>query len=455
MSPLYTPPSPKGQFLVGHLYDFMRDRLTFLSHCAHEYGDIVRLNFGPFRLYLLNHPSYVEGVLEKNSHLFIKNQALRTMRLFLGRGLLLSEGSVWQHQRHVIQPAFAREHLATYAEVIVESAVQMVSEWSLGEVRNIHEKMLELTVSIAAKAFFGTSLHDQTAQISAILTVGMRQFIEKEKFLYLLPDCVPTLGNLRYRKAAAQLDKIVSNIIRQRRCDSQTHNDLLALLLADFEHCSINDETQLRDQIITFLLAGHETTASALSWTCFLLAQHPSIAAQVSEEIDIHLDGQLPQLSDLSKLVWTRYVILEAMRLYPPAWLLGRQAVGDCELNGHSIQAGDTVLMSQWVMHRDSRFFSQPDQFLPQRWANNLLKTLPKYAYFPFGGGSRVCVGQSFAMLEITLILVVLIQRFQLQLLPDPPVELYPSLTLRPKYGIKVRLSRSSYKKRHGQFSTD
>jgi cytochrome P450 len=391
-------------------------------------------------LYLINHPDLIERVLVTNNRNFIKDKGMRirSLRRLFGNGLLTSEGEFWIRQRRLAQPAFHRERIAGYGEVMVESTERMINNWRPGETRDIHQDMMHLTLEIVVKTLFGGDSSVESNDVGQALDVIANHFASQS--VYVMPlSFLPTPGQLRLERAIKQLEKIIHQIIRMRRDRLQERNDLLTLLLqARDEDGSRMTDQQLRDEVMTLFLAGHETTALALSWSWYLLAQHPEVERKLVDELKATLNGSSPTVADLRRLRYTEMVVKESMRLYPPAWVLGREAIRGFELGGYSIPSGAQLMISPWLMHRDPRYFDQPEEFRPERWASEQIKQLPKYAYFPFGGGPRLCIGNSFAMMEATVILATIAQRFHLDLATSQRVTALPSITLRPKRGVTV-----------------
>jgi cytochrome P450 len=449
-APVHFPPGPKGDFLTGSLPDYCHDPLGFLRNCTEQYGDIIRFRFGPIVFYLVNHPDYIEEVMVTKNSQFLRELNLKWdggERLF-GNGLLTSTGDFWRRQRRLIQPAFHRERIATYADVMVEYTNRLLTTWQPGEIRDVHQEMINLTLVIVAKTLFDADVASEIEEINTALEALMQYYHENRGsntllLISLFLKWLPTPDQLRFQKAIKRLDEIVYGIIHQHRTSGKDTGDLLSMLLQvqDEDGTQMTDQ-QLRDEVMTLLMAGHETTANALSWIWMLLSQNPVVEAKLLEELQVVLGGQAPTMADLPQLRYTERVVMESMRLYPPAWAMGRKAVQDCEIGGYSVPAGTQVLMSQWLMHRDSRYFDNPEQFEPDRWADDLAKRLPTYAYFPFGGGSRVCIGKSLALMELTLVVATIAQKFQLTLVPEHPIVLQPSITLGPKHGIKMLLTQ-------------
>lgn len=442
MSTISLPPGPQGLPLIGHLREINQDPIGFFSDCARQYGDIFRWSFGPFPAYVVNHPSLIETILVTQMQKFAKSSVYRRGLRILGKGLINSEGSFWQRQRRLVQPAFHRERIASYSNIMIDYTQRLLEQWQDGEVRDIHEEMMTLALAIVSKAMLDIDIIDEQKGVHAALNVVIQvndQLINQ----YLIPSWLPTPGNLRYQQATRQLDAIIYHMIAERRQTGGDRGDLLSLLLQirDEDGSQMTDQ-QVRDEAATLLLAGHETTANALTWLWFLLAQHPQVEAKFHEELQTVLGNQLPTLRDIPQLQYTEWVVLEAMRLYPPVWGLSRVATETCELGGYSVPAGTTVFISQWLMHRDARYFDQPTEFNPDRWANHLLKRLPACTYFPFGAGPRICIGKAFAMMEAVLLVATIASQFRLCLAPDFPVVLEPSLTLRPKHGMRMVLAQ-------------
>ncbi len=427
-----------------------RDLLSFYVHCAREFGDVTLLRIGLKPMYLLSHPDLIEEVLVTQHRNFIKHYALRMNQTLLGNGLLTSNGDFWLRQRRLAQPAFHRDRLAAYAEFMTAYAERLAASWRDGEVRDLHKDMTRLTLEIIVKTLFNADASDKTRDVSEALTEAMANFNSRFFSVLRIPESIPTPSNLWLRRAVRRLDAILYGFIKDRRGDG-AFSDLLSLLLeAKDEDGSQMTDKQLRDEAMTLFLAGHDTTALVLSWGWYVLARHPEVVHNLEAELRDVLGGRSPCLADLPRLRYTDMIVLEIMRLYPPAYVIGREAVAACDLGGWRIPAGGTVLMSQWAMHRDPRFYDDPERFTPQRWADGLAKRLPKYAYFPFGGGPRVCIGNTFATIEATLVLATLAQRFRFTRVSEAEVKPRPALTLRPSGPIELRLATGVVSRRTG-----
>ncbi|HLW78565.1 MAG TPA: cytochrome P450 [Terriglobia bacterium] len=438
------PPGPKGHFLLGALPDIRRDELDYLSRIVREYGDVVYVRVVNQPCYVLSHPRDIEYVLMGNYPNFKKSVFLRESRALFGEGLLTSDGGFWLRQRRMLQPAFHHDRIAEYSRVMVERTERMLATWGDGEVRDVHQDMSSLTLEIIAQVLFGSTIASQTEQIGEALRVFFEQFDERFG-LYSIPEWVPTPGNLRYRMAIGRLNKILERVIQYRRLNGHdSKNVLSATLRTHDEDGSGMTERQLRDEMMTLFFTGHETTALALSWTWYLLGQHPEIADRVAEEVERVVGDRTPTFDDIPQMRLVDGVVKESLRLYPPAYGVVREALNDCEIGGYTIPAGATLAMFQWTVHRDARYFERPEDFVPERWTDDFSKSLPKCAYFPFGVGPRVCIGNTFALAELPLLVAMIARRYRFDLLPGHKVLLSPSLTLRPRKGIKVILKKRS-----------
>jgi cytochrome P450 len=408
----------------------------------HDYGDIVTMRYYSFRVYFISHPDYIEQVLVTDNRKFVKGRILRKNRQLFGNGLLTSEGDFWLRQRRLAQPAFHRGRIASYADTMVRYASRIASEWSDGEERDLHAEMMRLTLSIVAKTLFDADVDREAKRVGHALEAIMRLNSDFRK-LILTPTWLPTPRKIRATIATAKLNRIIYRFIEERRASGVDNGDLLSMLLAarDDDGSRMTDR-QLRDEAITIFLAGHETTANALAWTWMLLAQNPIVEAKLHEELDRVLGGRVPTVDDLPNLRYTNHVVTESLRLYPPAWGMARIAIEDTEIAGYPISKGCGVSLAQWVVHRDPRWFEAPLEFRPERWEGDLLKRLPRFAYFPFGGGPRQCIGNNFAVMEASLLLATLAQQFKISLVPGKEIIPAASITLRPKTGIWGKIEK-------------
>jgi cytochrome P450 len=441
----HLPPGPKRRLLGGNFIGFRRDPLNYLQSLAREYGDIVFFSMGPQDVFFLNHPDYVRDVLVTHNHSFKKGRALQRAKRLLGEGLLTSEGEFHRRQRRLAQPAFHRQRVASYARWMVAYAAQTSERWQEGERRDISEEMMRLTLAIVGKTLFDADVERDARDVGEALTVIMDLFN-----MMLLPfaellEKLPLPQKRRFEKAKARLDAIIYRLIEEQRRSGEDHGDFLSMLLLaqDEEERSggMTDE-QVRDEALTIFLAGHETTSNALTWTWYLLSQHPEIEARLHEELDAVLGGRLPEFNDVAQLRYTEMVLAESMRLYPPAWAIGRLSIEDYQVGGYHLPKGSLVLLSQYVMHRDARYFPEPERFDPSRWLPEAREARPQYSYFPFGGGVRRCIGEGFAWMEGILLLAALAQRWRLRLVPNHPVKTHPIITLRPRHGMLMTLEK-------------
>jgi cytochrome P450 len=438
------PPGPPQRWMTCSLPEFRSDILGFFTTCARDFGDICSFRLGHLKCILINHPELIESVLVKNNRNFAKHYGVRFARPVLGDGLLTSDGEHWRRQRQLAAPAFHSDRVATYGANMVDAIVRSIDTWQDGQVRDVHVDMMQLALDIVAKSLFGADIHDGHA-IDVALRSAIANFAARSTSTIPLPAWVPTPDNLRLRTAIRQLNQIVQRIIEKRRADGERRGDLLSTFInaRDDDDGTAMTDRQLSDQVRTFLLTGHETTALALTWTWYLLARHPQAQAALQLELQTVLDGRLPAVSDLPSLKYTGQVVTEAMRLYSPSFVIGRQARAGCELGGYQISAGTTVFMSQWLVHRDARYYELPEQFEPERWVTERAKMLPKMAYFPFGGGPRACIAANFAMMECVLVLATIAQHWSFALSePNRLVEPAPLFTLRPASAIEVVLAR-------------
>jgi cytochrome P450 len=443
MKPFIRPPGPTNRGIIGNFPLGSTDPLGLYTQWARQYGDIFYYRVFSRHIYFLNHPDLIEHVLVTNYQSFIKGEALQSNRRIFGNGLLTNDGDSWLQQRHLIQPAFHRDRIESYGDTMVAYTERMMAAWHDGDVRDIHRDMMRLALEIVAKVLFNVEVTADTDRIAGALNTFMELGSRGRMLLPPILRLLPTADNFRYRRAARQLDDIVYGLIHRRRSDGEIADDLLSGLLQAqaIGRRAMSDE-QLRDEVMTLLLAGHETTAVSLSWTWYLLAQYPEVEKKLWSELRAVLNGRSPRVQDLSRLPYTERVVKEAMRLYPPAWAIVRNSLKDCDLGGYRVPAGATVMMSQWVMHRDPRYYDQPEQFNPDRWLEARVKGASKFTYFPFGGGPRTCIGASFATMEGVLVLAAIAQSYQVRVVQDFPVEPLPTITLRPRRGIKVVLTR-------------
>ena len=429
--------SPRTAPFLGHIPAYVRDPLGFFTECAETYGDWTPLRFGSRRAFLATHPDLIEEVLVARHRSFRKSAGLRRSSILFGRGLLTSEGEFWRKQRRLIQPAFHRERVTAAAHTMVEITERHLQSWQSGRTFDLHANLMRLTMAIAVQTLFGMQVRE-VETVARALDTGQQLFTRWMHYVVMLPDWVPTPRAAGISGAVRDLDRVVYGMIEERRASGEDRGDLLSMLLSleDADDGERMSERQLRDEILTLFLAGHETTALSLTWTFTLLAQNPDVAERLQEELKTTLRGRLPSHEDTARLPYAEKVIREAMRLYPPAWVVGREALEDVDIGGHAVPKGASVIMPQYVVHRDPRFFPNPARFHPDRWTPDFTRCLPKYAYYPFGGGPRICIGSTFAMMESVLLLAAIASRFQLSLAPGYAIVPQPAFTLRPRDGI-------------------
>jgi len=441
---LLHPPGPPRFLAPLIFYRLLRHPLEMFAEAA-RYGDVVSLPTIFRRVFFINHPDHIRDLLVNSAQKFEKSPAIKAMKPVLGEGLLTSEHEFHLRQRRLAQPAFHRERIAAYGAVMAEYAAKWPARWRNGAAVDLHAEMMGLTLDIVGKTLFDYNLSVDSGRIASSLETFLGLF----RFM-MMPfarqvERLPLPRMIRLRRARERVDEIVYRIIRERRAEGRDHGDLLSMLLAaqdvEGDGGSMTDQ-QLRDESITLILAGHETTANALTWAFYLLARHPQVEAKLHAELDAVLGGRLPAAADLPALPYTEMVMAETLRLYPPAYAVGRWALEDHAFGPYLIPKHSVVLCSQWVMHHDARFYPEPERFDPERWRPEPRAARPKYAYFPFGGGNRICIGEGFAWMEATMILAVLAQQWRMKVAPDYRADLWPVITLRPRHGLPVTLER-------------
>jgi len=439
------PPGPKGLPIFGSLFDFYSDMLGFMSKASKEYGDVVYFRLFRQRAFLLNHPDLIKDVLVTHNRNFTKSRALERSKIILGNGLITSEGDYHLRQRRLAQPAFHHRRILNYGRVMVDYASKSCGQWQDGETIDLHREMMEVTLKIVAKTLYDTEVESETAEISNAVGVLMGMFPRLIFPLSEYLDWLPLPVNKRFEKSREVLDKIVYRIIESRRRSGEDRGDLLSMfLLAQDEEGdnSIMTDLQVRDEVITLFLAGHETVANALTWTCFLISQHPETEKKILKELSDVLGNRSPGPEDMDNLTYTRMVLTESMRLYPPVWTMARRAIDDYKVGEYILPSKSVIFFSQYLIQRDPRFYDAPDLFIPERWTKDNENSRPQYAYFPFGGGPRRCIGEQFAWMEGILLLATLVKRWKMNLAPGQRVEMNPLITLRPKFGLKMIIEK-------------
>ncbi|EMA05739.1 cytochrome P450 [Haloferax denitrificans] len=451
-----TPPGPKGLPLFGASRQYARDPFTFLTAVADAYGDVVHFDLGPLDTYMLTNPADVETVLVSEASKFRKPQFQdRAIGDLLGDGLLMSEGATWKKQRRLAQPAFDVRRISTMAGMMTDRTASMLSSWGDGDVVDVQLEMARLTVEIIVDAMFGTDLDEgRVRRVQENLEpLGAR--FEPDPLRFLTPDWVPTRENRQYKEALSELESLVWDIVEERRgteygetpassvsggaTGEEGPMDLLSILLRAYDEGE-QTEKNLRDELMTMLLAGHDTTALTLTYAWYLLSQHPEAEAKLHRELDEVLGGRTPTFEDVRKLEYTERVLNEAMRLYPPVYVMFREPKVDVRLGGYRVPAGSAIMLPQWVVHRSERWWDDPLSFDPDRWAPERTGDRPRFAYFPFGGGPRHCIGKHLSLLEGRLILGTVAQRYELDYVRDEPFSLRGSLTMHPEEPMGMRL---------------
>ena len=434
---------PPGLPLVGQLFDALSDPIELFMRGMASGERVVRYRFGPYRYLLLNDPADVQHVLQDPNKSFGKSPSYHALKLILGKGLVTSEGELWKKQRKLAQPAFHHGSLVRFVDQMQGCTKDFAKQWqslAAGTTFDVHEQMMQLTFRIVGQTLFSTDLSQAAGEVGEALAYLLKFAADRTESLLKIPTWAPTVGNHRFKKALAVVDEVIYQVIEQRRGMKDPPHDLLGLLMsADMP------AEQLRDELVTLALAGHETTATALSWTWLLLSQHPDVARRARQEVLRVAEDQPINFSMLGQLQEVDRIVQESMRLYPPVWGLERQVRGDDQIAGQTAPKGDIVLMCQYSMHRDPRFWSNPEGFDPDRFLPERAQARPRFSYFPFGGGARICIGKAFAMMEAKLILAELLRSFELSLVPGFRTALDPGVTLRPKAGIHMTLKHITH----------
>jgi cytochrome P450 len=441
---LRRPPGPR----IGRLEAvraFRTDVLRLFERAA-SHGDVAFFRAGPFGVYALSHPDLVRDVLVVRHRDVMKGRGLQALKVLLGEGLLTSEGDVHRRQRRTIQPIFRHERIRGYGEVMVEQAERLTAGWEDGATVDVHEEMYRLTLAIVGRTLFDRDIEAEDArEVSEALNTGLELFDRLMSPFAPLLSRLPLPNTVRLNRARDRLDRMIYRMIEERG-RAGTGDDLLSLLLRardeEGDGARMSDR-QVRDEAMTIFLAGHETTSVALTWTWYMLSQHPEAEAALRAELDDVLGDRPPTVDDLHRLTYAECVLTESMRLYPPAYVLGRTALMDLDLGGYRVPKGATMLASQWVIHRDPRWFDDPLAFRPDRWTPELRASLPRYAYFPFGAGPRICIGEPFAWMEGVLLLAAIAHRWRMRLVSGHPVTPRPKVTLRPAHGMRMTLRRA------------
>jgi cytochrome P450 len=470
------PPGPSYKMPGKLLRQFLHDPIKTLSSISREYGDVAYFKLGPKQpVYLINNPDYIEKVLIYDHKNFKKGPRLQTAKALLGEGLVTSEGDFHNRQRRLIQPIFHPKRITEYGKIMTDYAIRFRDRWKNGSTIDISHEMMELTLGVICKSVLNYDVESEAEQVGKWLTTTRNYSKRLQSPIGHVLDKIPILPAPKgARKAREELDSLVYGLISNRRqrpsqqeSNNKGYDDLLSKLM-DAQDSNLTGPTspnsggpaqspsngkmsdkQVRDEVMTIFIAGHETTSNALTWTFYLLSQYPDVEKKLHEEIDSvlgsidedsHNGSRIPTPDDIPKLQYTEKVLREAMRIYPPVWTMGRYVENDYPVGEYIIPAGSAIIMSQIVMHHDLRYYEEPEQFNPDRWTAEFKTKLPRFSYFPFGGGIRGCVGEPFAWMEGTLVLATIAQKWKMRLVPGQRIKLDPAITLRPKYGMKMKL---------------
>ncbi|WP_152039536.1 cytochrome P450 [Salinigranum salinum] len=443
------PPGPRGLPVIGNTGQYARDPFSFITACAEAYGDVAHFELGPIDTYMITNPADIERVLLTDSATYRKpkfqDDAIGDL---LGDGLLLGEGERWRKQRDLAQPAFLMSRLSGLSEMMVEYTEEMLAGWDDGDVVNVELEMARITVKIIVEAMFGATIDDERVRIlqENLEPIGAR--FEPNPFRFAIPDWAPTRENRDYRRALSAIEEVVWDLIDERDgtqyddgddADGEQPMDLLSILLRARDEGEQTDE-DLRDEMVTMLLAGHDTTALTLTYTWYLLSEHPEVESRLHAEFDDLLGGRLPTFADVRGMEYTEAVLQEAMRLYPPVYTIFREPQVDVRLGGYRVPAGSAVMLPQWAVHRSERYWDAPLTFDPDRWLDERADERPRFAYFPFGGGPRFCIGKQLSLLEARLILGTTCPRYRLEYVGEEPFDLRGSLTMHPRQPMEMRV---------------
>jgi cytochrome P450 len=453
--PTVYPPGPRDWLLgIPQINRLNADLLGFYDNLARNYGDTVFLRLGPFRDYIFFHPEQIREVLVTKARHFVKLPRLRQILARLdGDGLVFSEGEFWLRQRRLVQPAFHASRLGGYGQAMVDRTRALLKRWQgeLGDggavTVDFEGAMTDLTLAIVSATLFGSDPGAEPAELGAAVSTLSETFMNEVQAPFLLPDWLPTPAKNRKRRAIRFLNETVDRIIRTRRASGADHNDLLSMLLLAVDEEGDGrgmSDHQARHEAMTLFIAGHDTTAAGLTWIGYVLSTYPKVQEKASREVEAALSGRPPTFADIPALGYVERVVKETLRLYPPAiGVFSRKTTSDVEIGGYLLKKGSMVQLLSYVTHRDARWFPDPERFDPDRFAPGRAEAIPPFAYFPFGGGPRVCIGNQFAMTEMTLITATLLQNLRFELAPEQgPVKLNPRLSLRPADGLRFRLTR-------------
>jgi len=435
------PPGPKGLPFVGNLLQFQRNPLQFFREMQQRFPRMATVYIGKTPFVLCFRPEHVRYVLIEHPRKFVKpNRGGFNLRFLLGDGLLTSDGDFHRQQRRLVQPAFHKHRVENYADIMVQMTQEMLAEWKPESEINISQAMQYLTLRIIAKALFNIESREPVIELGHAFDVVIKHSRRRIGILGRMGIEPPFTGYGKAMAGKRALDKFVYNLIAQRRAEGRDTGDVLSMLLEAQDEENPMTDKQIHDQVLTFVAAGHETAQNTLSWTFYLLSQHPEVREKLLSELQTVLAGRVPTVDDLAHLPYLEWVINESWRMLPPAWTQGRRATEDIELDGYHIPAGTLFIVSQWVLHHLPDIWGDPDEFRPERWDPVNGQKVPQGAYFPFGAGPRICIGMPFAQMETKLLLATILQKYTPRLVPGFPVVLQPRVTLRPKHGMRMIL---------------
>lgn len=430
------------------LREFPRNPIGFCQELAHKYGDVVRFWIGPYLVYLITNPDDVKHILQDNNRNYVKGRIYDAFKPFIGNGLLTSEGDFWRRQRRLANPSFRHDKIHNFVSMFAVQSEILLKEWEIHAQKqeniDVSEEMMRLTFGIVGRALFSTNLESDAREVGEAITVALGEASKRADMMIPLPLWLPTPSNRRYQTALQTLNNYVLNLIQERRQTTERPFDLLTMLIeaVDAETNESMTDAQLRDEVMTFMLAGHETTALALTWTWYLLAEHPETADQVCVECRDAVGDRVPKVQDLEHLTFTKMVFQEAMRLYPPLPFIARSALQADQLGGYDIPQNATILMSQFLTHRHPALWNDPNHFNPDRFTPELMHKHPPQSYFPFSSGQRMCIGADFATTEAMVFLCMAVQKYRLERVSTESVELLEQVTLRPQGGLPMRLTK-------------
>ncbi|WP_216827442.1 cytochrome P450 [Alkalihalobacterium elongatum] len=437
---------PQGKWLTGNLHTFAQDPLHFLTKLKADYGDVAKFRLGPTqKVYHVSKADLIKEILVTKQSKFIKSKDLKVLKDVVGEGLLTSEKDYHLKQRRLIQPAFKKSHINNYAQEMIDVTTNYIKDWEHGLEYQMSNEMMNITLGIITKTMFSMNFEEGSKVIGEPIETYMKIAVKRMRSILPMPLWLPTKNNKHYKKSIATLKQALTNIIEIRRKTDDKYEDLLGILMrarSEEDGLGMSDQ-QLMDELMTIFLAGHETTANTLTWTMYLLSNNPHVMNKLNAEIKEIIGDRKVEPHHYTQLTYTQNVFWESLRLFPPAYVIGRQVDEDVEIGDYFFKKGEMILISPYVMHRDPLYFDEPDLFLPERFETGLLKTLPQFAFFPFGGGPRVCIGNHFAVMEAVLILACIYQRYQVTLAPvHHKVKPQPLITLRPKHGVKMIVSK-------------